>query len=221
MALSGATESVPCTGAEQTPALGGMERGVAGSTYAALRWARLTREPVAGWAELALRELATENQAGSRHLIRPRPGGKAPATSEPHPGWRDGSAGMVHLWTLAHEYYHHEARFLDLAINAARSAFESSDDEPSLCQGLTGRAYALLACYRCTGDSQWRARAEQLADRALRFADPSSGDVLSLHHGGIGVLLLRAELDHPVRARMPMFEDEGWQASTSLSDALA
>jgi serine/threonine-protein kinase len=83
----------------------------------------------------------------------------------------------------------------------------------SLCCGDAGRAYALLALHRRTGDEAWLPRARTLADRAMAAAgDPASAPP-SLYQGPLGVAVLLADLERPEWARMPLFEAEGWRAA--------
>jgi len=82
----------------------------------------------------------------------------------------------------------------------------------NLCCGLTGRAYALLALYRESGDVEWRDRAFILAERAAGRRKKAGDDIArqSLYKGDVGVALLAADLANPEGAVMPFFEAEGW-----------
>jgi serine/threonine-protein kinase len=101
--------------------------------------------------------------------------------------------------------------YLELARGAAWHAWEDGDDDvASLCCGMAGRAYAMLAMFRATGEEQWRAWARVLADRAARSAGLCHPESLSLYRGALGVALLLEELEQPNVARMPAFESDGW-----------
>ena len=80
-----------------------------------------------------------------------------------------------------------------------------------LCCGSAGRAYGFLALYRHTSDEIWLQRAKRFADHAARAIDPDANDAHRLYKGALGVALLICELEDPSRARMPLFESEGWK----------
>ncbi|MGC9992497.1 MAG: lanthionine synthetase LanC family protein [Candidatus Cybelea sp.] len=127
------------------------------------------------------------------------------------PGWCNGSAGFVHLFTLAHRQFK-EQRFLDLAIGAAWNAWEAGDGNGSLCCGEAGRGYALIALARHLGDdAAWLGRAGKLSDRAALAIVQNSEKPHSLFKGRVGVALLAADLEKPEVAAFPFFEDEGWR----------
>ncbi len=128
------------------------------------------------------------------------------------PGWCNGSAGFVFLWTLAHRELG-DARWLALAAGAAMNAWEAPDGNGSLCCGLGGRAYALLNYHRHAGGlggAEWLDRARDLANRAAVDIERGSDREDSLYKGTIGVALLAADLARPDAAAMPFFEEEGW-----------
>jgi len=185
----------------------GMAHGWAGYAYATLRWCRaFGGERPAGLAA-RLTELAAAAEPWGRGLRWPWNGSGGAGTM---PGWCNGSAGFVHLWTLAHRELG-EARFLDLAAGAAWNAWEGGDTGGGLCCGGAGRAYALLNLSRhLGGDPAWLARARTLADRAALAIRSGSEKPDSLYKGRIGVALLAADLARPESAAQPFFEDEGW-----------
>jgi serine/threonine-protein kinase len=123
------------------------------------------------------------------------------------PGWCNGSAGFVFLWTLAYSSTCDE-RFADLAESAAWNTWEDSTTLPDLCCGLTGRAYALLNFYRFSGKKVWLDRALTLGSRAASsYAGNGQGEErLSLFGGEVGTAVLLADLKHPEEAFMPLFE---------------
>jgi serine/threonine-protein kinase len=124
-------------------------------------------------------------------------------------GWCNGSAGFVHLFTLAWRTSQDD-RWLRLAEQAAWTTWEMDEPVNSLCCGRSGRAYALLNLYRHTHETAWYERARHLATAAGAHAtesDVQRGD--SLYKGLVGVSVLAAEIDVPARARMPFFEPEG------------
>jgi hypothetical protein len=83
------------------------------------------------------------------------------------PGWCNGSAGFVHLWTLAHQMLG-KAAHGTLAEKAGFDAWESEGKIGNLCCGFAGQAYALLNLYKHTGDKEWLHRAQAQAQRAAR-----------------------------------------------------
>ena len=63
------------------------------------------------------------------------------------PGWCNGSAGQVFLWTAAHQALG-ENRYLELAEGAAWHVWEKPTVIGNLCCGMAGQSYALLNLYR-------------------------------------------------------------------------
>jgi eukaryotic-like serine/threonine-protein kinase len=190
----------------------GAAHGWTGVLYAALRWSAVTGRPASADMVPRLREIASYAQPWGRglrwpHTLDPR----VPEYRTLLAGWCNGSAGLVHLWTLAARLTGDTA-FDDLADRAAWSTWEhASDAIANICCGLAGVAYALLVRYRATGDAAWYRRAATLASRAARVtaADPPPHPD-SLYHGTVGVALLVADLDRPQTAGMPFFGSEGW-----------
>ncbi len=192
----------------------GMAHGWAGILYAVLRWSRSSGQPSPAAVEDRLRELAGCAEQSGRGLqwkwALPL---RADEPAGYMPGWCHGSAGYVHLWTLAHAILGDE-NYLVLAEGAAWHAWEGADRKCNLCCGLAGRAYALLRMFKHTGERIWLRRAEELAKRAASGIGNSSiaGDRLhanSLYKGDLGVALLIADLAQPASSCMPFFEDEG------------
>jgi hypothetical protein len=125
------------------------------------------------------------------------------------PGWCNGTAGMVSLWTLAARVMRDPA-FDALADRSAWHTWEYDGGGTDLCCGDAGAAYALLVRYQTTGDVAWLRRATARAERAVRRGLGSGKD--SLFHGDTGVALLVSDLDRPDDACMPFFGHEGWPA---------
>jgi serine/threonine-protein kinase len=189
----------------------GMAHGWAGVVYGQLRWCQTTGSAVPPELELRLEQLARLAEPTGRGMRWPwtvGQGGDGPRTM---PGWCNGSAGFVHLWALAHRLLDRQA-YLELASSAGWDVFDDASPVTSLCCGLTGRAYALLALYRHTGDIQWRDRAVVLAGRAFARRTELDHELAaqSLYKGVVGMALLAADLAHPEGAAMPFFESEGW-----------
>ena len=126
------------------------------------------------------------------------------------PGWCNGSCGYVFLWTLVHRWSG-EPRHLDLALGAGWDSWDAPDPALSLCCGLAGRGYALLALQRATGDDVWLRRARTLADRGASQGKAQLDQAHSLYKGDLGLAVLAADLERPATAHMPLFEIAGYR----------
>ncbi|HEX7829405.1 MAG TPA: lanthionine synthetase LanC family protein, partial [Thermoanaerobaculia bacterium] len=120
-------------------------------------------------------------------------------------GWCNGAAGHVFTFTAAFDLMR-DARWLDVAREAAWNAWSEPLHTADLCCGSAGRAYALLNFYRHTGEHEWLSRARQLAIHATTHAKETSSRAHSLWKGELGVAVLLAELAAPEESRMPLFE---------------
>jgi serine/threonine-protein kinase len=187
----------------------GVAHGWAGLLYALLRWSDATGANPPAIIEHRLCELADCAQLtrrGARWLVQ----SQSPPISLP--GWCNGSAGYVHLWTLAHRI-NREPRYLDLAERAAMDALEGSGGGNALCCGFAGQAYAQLSLYQHTGDLCWLEQARTLTEKACALANAMSGrrtEYLphSLYKGDVGIAVLAAEIMNPEAAFMPFFDRE-------------
>jgi hypothetical protein len=185
----------------------GMAHGQAGLLYATLRWCRAAGTPRPAGLERRLAALAAAAQPSGRGLAWPWLGADGDVAVEAMPGWCNGSAGMVHLFTLAAEELG-DPCWRRLAEGAAWNAWEDPAGGGDLCCGLAGRAYALLALARAGAGREWFARACALAGRAAdEIADTAP---LSLFKGEVGVAALAADLHRPEDAAQPLFGEEGW-----------
>ena len=197
----------------RSPLAPGIAHGWGGILYATLRWSRAAGTPVPAAFAVRLSELAAWATPIGRGVHWPLQ--RSPGASQPEevPGWCNGPAGLVHLWTLAHRSFG-RAEFLELAQASAWSAWEAPSAFPDLCCGLAGRAYALLNLYRHSGDTEWLDRARVLGDRAHAALQRGGGFAhpLSLFKGEPGIVLLGADLAVPEAGCMPFFEPEGWPA---------
>ena len=201
-------EQPPIARAEEGWVNLGMAHGWAGYLYATLRWCRSAGSPRPEGLEERLAELAGCARSWGRGLRWPwRDSGIGPGSHMP--GWCNGSAGFVHLWTLASRELNDPA-WMEFAEGAAWNSWEASDRNASLCCGLAGRAYALLDLWRHGGGEIWLERARDLAEAAaaeiLRFSEAAD----SLYKGEPGVAALIADLAKPEQAAQPFFGDEGW-----------
>jgi eukaryotic-like serine/threonine-protein kinase len=182
----------------------GAAHGWTGVLYASLRWCKAAGRDVPHTVVARLDELASYGEPWGRGLRWPQ--SIDPATPERHrylSGWCNGTAGLVHLWTLAGRD--------DLAERAAWHVWEHPPEGlGSLCCGMAGAAYALLL--RANKDRQWRYRAIQLADRAARSIVRESDTRDGLWYGEPGVALLAVDLESGGPGCMPLFSAEGWSA---------
>jgi eukaryotic-like serine/threonine-protein kinase len=173
----------------------GAAHGWAGVLYAALRWCKAVGRAVPAEIEARVDELAEFGVPWGRGLRWPQS-----IDAEPRylSGWCNGTAGFVHLWTVAGRD--------ELAERAAWHVWEHPPEGlGSLCCGMAGAAYALLL-------RGWRQRAIQLADRAARAIVRESNTRDGLWYGEPGVALLAADLDAGGDGCMPLFSAEGWSA---------
>ena len=185
----------------------GLAHGWAGHLYAALRWSRSAKADLPARFAERMNDLAACARPWGRG-VRWRWHDVEGANSMP--GWCNGSAGYLFLWTLAAETLK-EPRWQDLAERTAWNTWESPDAVLSLCCGLAGRSYALLSFWRREGGPEWLTRARVLANRAARAAAHREAETPdSLYKGAMGVAALAGDLLQPGQAAMPLFEEEGW-----------
>lgn len=191
----------------------GIAHGWAGSLYASLHWWRTSGEGPPGRWDERLNALADLAEPSGRGVRWPWIAGDGRSMGS-MPGWCNGSAGFVFLWTLAWRLLG-ESRYLDLALGAGWDAWESADTTANLCCGLAGRAWALLNLYKNTGESLWLARARDLAERAAREGAFSEHFPHGLYKGELALLPLAVDLERPEEAAFPFFEEEGWEQPSS------
>jgi serine/threonine-protein kinase len=208
----------------------GIAHGWAGILYATLRWCEVTGREASAPAkaplleksvtqanspakpaslEMRLRELAARAEPAGRGLRWPVRLRRARQPDDYATSWCNGSAGHVFLWTLAHRLLG-DPIYATLAERAAWDVWDTAVDFDSLCCGLAGAAYALLALHRHTGDPAWLARAGHLGNRAVAWTHASEMPD-SLYKGTLGVAVLAADLLDPRDASMPLFEAERWR----------
>jgi eukaryotic-like serine/threonine-protein kinase len=181
----------------------GMAHGWAGYIYAALRWCASSGDPIPARLVERLHQLADERTAKGRGVYW-RTLVERPITAI-LPGWCNGSAGQVFLFTLAHRLLGDE-QWLRLAELSAWDNWDEPRGPSTLCCGTAGRAYALLNLYKHTGATEWLSRARHLANHAASVAEPTEQRPYSLWKGRLGVAVLIADLASPENARMPFFE---------------
>lgn len=180
----------------------GIAHGWSGYLYATLRWCRAAGTPLPENVAGRLDELANARIEKGRGALWPRTAGSG--LSDRMPGWCNGSAGFVFLWTLAHDLLRNDA-YLRLAELAAWNTWEEPVATGDLCCGSAGRAYSLLNLYRHTGEREWLGRAKMLANHAATTLE-SSLCRHALWKGDLGIAVLIADLESPETAAMPLFE---------------
>ncbi|MEO6123292.1 MAG: lanthionine synthetase LanC family protein [Ilumatobacteraceae bacterium] len=187
----------------------GVAHGWAGILLATLRWCETTGTELPGRFTDRLDQLAAMAEPAGPG-IRWRWTNGTPdqsGSTSTMPGWCNGTAGHVHLWTAAHRHFGDE-RSLTLAERAGHDVHHSRAGIAHLCCGTSGQAYALLDLYRHTGDDQWLSAARTVGLRAIAdAANPRPGSLItgSLYKGEMGVAALAADLERPSHASMPIF----------------
>jgi eukaryotic-like serine/threonine-protein kinase len=181
----------------------GIAHGWAGIVFALLRWARATGVTVDASVVGVLDELADlaePHGAGLRWPVH-NSAKRSPTYME---GWCNGTAGHTMLYALAHEVLG-AGKYGEFAERAAISAWGAETQLGTLCCGLGGTGYALLAAHRLTGSELWLERARVTTRRAA--ADSSKNFLRdSLYKGAVGVAVLAEDLKCPNAAAMPLFE---------------
>lgn len=190
----------------------GMAHGLAGLLYTTLRWHRARGTPLPAAFSERVDQLAAAALPSGRALRWPwgKSGDSKPVFM---PGWCNGDAGQVFLWALLAEH-HDEPRFLRIAERAGWGAWSSPQGYAHLCCGAAGPAYAMLRLHAMTGDSDWLHRAHALTSKAIDLLPGDEPQPASLWRGDVGVLVLLADLEEPLAARLPLFEEMSWPVKT-------
>lgn len=189
----------------------GVAHGWAGILLATLRWCRASSTPMpAGLGDRLdqLAELGRPEGLGARWAWMHDP--TLAAAAPTMPGWCNGSAGFVHLWTQAHAALRDD-RWATLAERAAWDAYATRTSVSQLCCGLAGQAYAVLEMYKHSGEARWLAAASELGALAAASLERPAAErstVASLHKGQLGIAILAADLAEPEAAVMPFFGAE-------------
>jgi eukaryotic-like serine/threonine-protein kinase len=187
----------------------GAAHGWAGVLFATFTWCRLRSRDVPRGASSLLAELIDQaRQTRPAEAWWPRLYAGEGETSAPWHGWCHGSAGHVLLMcevsrSLGPEY-------LKLAAATGRHAARVPSLNTSLCCGLAGVSYALLALYRSTAAEDWLHQAAGLTRRGLDRGQPEPLMTNSLYKGPLALSVLNSDLRAPASAVMPMFEAERW-----------
>ena len=107
-------------------------------------------------------------------------------------GWCNGSAGVLHLYSLMYEY-DNNAKWLEIARGLAWNVWESQDSIVDLCCGIAGRIFALQKIASIdNGAINWQEKSAHLAQRGLEHAEKIQSEdhpPHSLFKGQLGVAL--------------------------------
>jgi eukaryotic-like serine/threonine-protein kinase len=186
----------------------GVAHGLAGICYSTLLWSEVSGDALPPKLLHTLDELGRAAQAHGRGLRWPV---RETAHSMHGAGfmesWCHGAPGYVHLWTAAFRAYHEDC-FQEMAERSAWTAWEAPDAIGSLCCGYAGRAYALLAQFRQSGDPNWVDRAVVLAERAIAACKSDTPTTHALFKGLLGAVVLVEDLRAPEFSSFPLFERE-------------
>jgi serine/threonine-protein kinase len=199
----------------------GIAHGWAGILYAALCWHESSGTELPSGLEDRLQQLM-ECAEPLGHGVRwpwVLPLGRKGGAASYMPGWCNGTAGHIFLWTAAHRRFHDDT-YLRIAEKTAWNAWETTSSVTNLCCGFAGQAYGLLNFYKHTGESFWLERARELASRAAAWNSQNYTAFKlapeSLYKGEMGVAVLAADLSAPQAACMPFFEPEGWRRTAEM-----
>lgn len=195
----------------------GAAHGWAGILYAILCWCDVSHDPLPANIADRLQQLGACAEPIGRGLRWPWDTTRGMDEQAGYmPGWCNGTAGYVFLWTQAHKLLGDPA-YLTWAEGAAWNAWEGISPLGNLCCGMAGQAYALLSLYRHTGEKVWLSRARGAARYAViannesRTRSDYEQFALrpeSLYKGELGLAVLAADLERPEHACMPLFEIE-------------
>lgn len=180
----------------------GMAHGTGGLVFSLLRWALVTGGPVDEAVVRHLEKVCAQAITGKRLIRWPI---HAMGSSRHYmDGWCNGTAGHVMLLALADRVLNDD-RYGTLALRAADGLRHLELPVGTMCCGLSGVAYALLAAARVSDDPTWIDAARQTAERASR--DRSSWEFReSLYKGALGAVLAVEDCRWPEHAAMPLFE---------------
>lgn len=202
----------------------GIAHGWAGILYAAFCWHESSGSELPSGLEERLQQLMECAEPWGQGVRWPwvLPQGREGAAASYMPGWCNGTAGHIFLWTAAHRRFQDEA-YLRIAEKAAWNAWETSSSITNLCCGFAGQAYGLLNFYKHTGKNVWLERARELASRAAAWNSENYTAYQlapeSLYKGEMGVAVLAADLCAPQDACMPFFEPEGWPSRRRITES--
>ena len=122
------------------------------------------------------------------------------------PGWCNGNAGHIFLWTLLYKYFK-DTKYIRIAEKtAAHLIVEPLLNNADLCCGMSGIAYSMINLYNATNEEKYLKHAQYIKQIILEKWPAMAMRNNSLYKGEVGIALLLCELDNPALARMPLFE---------------
>jgi hypothetical protein len=176
----------------------GAAHGLVGTVHVLLRGGELLPAEQRGAVERRAVETLTALAVVEDGLANwpPVAGGSLVANDRIRVQWCHGASGvLISLWDCARD----DEEWSELLLAAGRLVWQAGPfrDEPGLCHGTAGNAYALLALWRRTGDEQWLERAQAFAAHAAAQVEERAARLShgrhSLFTGDEGVALcLRA-----------------------------
>ncbi|HTR53043.1 MAG TPA: lanthionine synthetase LanC family protein [Kofleriaceae bacterium] len=170
----------------------GFAHSWSGVMHALLAWHQLRARPIPGWLADELRALHAAWTPGAARI------------PDKAASWCNGGAGTLLLWTKAFELTHDD-RYRDAARGAASHAVRAKTDDPTVCCGRGGVAFALLALARVDATRDWRALALKVAIRAVKTRQLERPNGLYYGHPGLVCLALDLLSENPVG--FPTIED--------------
>ncbi|MEB3342233.1 lanthionine synthetase LanC family protein [Okeania sp.] len=185
----------------------GLAHGWAGLLYGTLHWCQVTKQELPNSLELRLEQLSEMGENCQNGMQwKQKINSKKRESLEYVPWWCNGTAGLIHLWVIADKYFRNN-RYLNLAEKAAINVLGNSYIISDLCCGLSGAAYSVLNLYKYSSETYWLIKSKELAIKALENIDFLHNYPFSLYKGILGIALLLEELESPLNAYMPLFED--------------
>jgi hypothetical protein len=175
----------------------GAAHGLVGNVHVLLRGGALL--PPAQRAEVERRAVETLSLLAvvedGRANWPARAGGPMMVNGRIRVQWCHGAAGvLISTWDAAPD----DDAWSELLLSAGRLVWAAGPigDEPGLCHGTAGNAYALLSLWRRTGDDRWLERARAFAHHAARQVEERASRLghgrHSLFTGDEGVALCLA-----------------------------
>ena len=122
------------------------------------------------------------------------------------PGWCNGNAGHVFLWTLLYRHFMDEKYIHVAELVASRLVNGTENLNADLCCGMSGIAYSMINMYNVVHDKKYLEEAKKIKNAILKtwFSQPLRNN--SLYKGEPGIAVMVGELHEPSLMKMPLFE---------------
>ena len=180
----------------------GIAHGWAGLLYATLLWCTVSSSPLPRNFMTRIDQLFNSSIEHDGIIRWPlRVGDK-----NSWPGWCNGNAGHVFLWTLLYKHFKDE-KYMDVAERLAlRLVNGIQTGNADLCCGMSGIAYAMINMYKVTHEKKYLAEAKKIKEVILKtwFSQPLRNN--SLYKGEPGIAVMVGEIREPSLMKMPFFE---------------